>query len=175
MNKRRVIGASVLAWAVLHLYTSVRTLFENMYYTYTGWSWFFLGLWLSGLLALDALLYFFGGAKLLRSLKWYWGFSAVLAAGGLLIALEILWSDWATVVGILCSLPTPLNQLLAFSWLLFDELAGIKGHVLFGTEWSAVLLFCLLHFAYTAWLHRRAEKGGEAADGPVGPGTGAMG
>ena len=85
-TKKGLGATAVTSCVILHFYTGVRTFFENWYYTYTASSWIFLGLWLLCLLALDVWLYFFGGAELLRSLKWFWGFSSALAAGGLLVA-----------------------------------------------------------------------------------------
>lgn len=175
-ESRRVsaIAAAVPAWMLLHFYTSIRTFFESWYYTYTNWSWAFLGIWLLGLLALDVWLYFFGGAKLLRGLKWYWALSAGLGTGALLTALEVLQQDWALVPGALCSVLTPLWQILAFAWLVFDKMAGLRGSVLYGTLWSAGVLFCLIHFAYIAWLYRRAEEKGVSFHGHVDPGEGTV-
>ena len=79
---------------------------------------------------------------------------------------------WVEILGMICALLTPLYQLLAFSWLLFDELAGLRGSLRFGVDWSAILLFCLIHFIYFAWLHRQAKRREE--HGPVDPGTGTV-
>ena len=57
---------AALLWVALHLYTSVRSFFEGWYYTYTAWSWALLGIWLLGLLALDARLYVSERPGLLR-------------------------------------------------------------------------------------------------------------
>ena len=83
---------------------------------------------------------------------------AALAAGGLFVStLSISW--WVVILlGTICAFLTPLYQLLAFAWLLFDKLLGIRGSTLYGVEWPAILLFCLVHFIYFAWLHRRAER-----------------
>ncbi len=172
-RRKKVLGAAaVTAYVILHFYTSVRTFFENWYYTYTASSWTFLGLWLLCLLALDVWLYFFGGAELPRSLKWFWGFSAALAAGGLLVSTQRLSLDWAATLWIICGFVTPLYQLMAFAWLLFDEWAGLRGSLRFSVWWSAMLAFCLVHFIYFAWLHRRAKRRGD--HGPVDPGAGTV-
>lgn len=163
---------ATLLWVALHLYTSVRSFFEGWYYTYTAWSWAFLGIWLLGLLALDARLYVSERPGLLRLVKWYWAFSAALAAGGLMVSTLSLSLEWAMTPGMICALLTPLYQFMAFAWLLFDELAGLRGSLRFGVWWSAMLAFCLIHFVYFAWLHRRAKRRGD--HGPVDPGTGTM-
>nr|WP_325222057.1 hypothetical protein [uncultured Oscillibacter sp.] len=173
-RKKVLDAAAMTVCVILHFYTGVRTFFENWYYTYTASSWIFLGLWLLCLLVLDVWLYFFRGAELLRSLKWFWGFSAVLAAGGLLMSTLSLSLDWAVILGMICAFVTPLYQLTAFAWLLFDELAGLRGSLRFGVWWSAMLLFCLIHFIYFIWLHRRAVKKGAPPDGPVDPGAGTV-
>ena len=173
-NKRwSAADFAALAWVALHLYTSVQAFLHSLYQTYTSWTWVLLAVWLLGLVALDVWLA--GGRPgLLRFAKWYWAFSAALAAGGLLVATLRLSLNWAEILGMICALLTPLYQLMAFSWLLFDELAGLRGSVQFGVSWSAMLLFCLIHFIYFAWLHRRAVKKGVPPDGPVDPGAGTV-
>lgn len=173
-NKRwSAADFAAAAWVALHLYTSVLAFMHGLYQTYTSWTWALLSIWLLGQLAIDVWIRS-GRPGLLRFVKWYWAFSAALAAGGLLVATLGLSLDWALVVGVLCALLTPIFQLLAFSWLLFDELAGLRGSLRFGVDWSAILLFCLIHFIYFAWLHRRARQRGETAHGPVDPGTGTV-
>lgn len=81
-----------------------------------------------------------------------------MAAGGLLDATLRLSLGWVEILGMICAFLTPLYQLLAFAWLLFDKLLGIRGSTLYGVEWSAILLFCLGHFIYFAWLHSRSER-----------------
>lgn len=171
-NKRwNAADFAAVAWVALHIYASVQAFLHSLYQTYTGWTWVLLAVWLLGLLALDVWLA--GGRPgLLRFAKWYWAFSAALALGALLAATLRLSLDWALVVGVLCSLLTPLFQLLAFSWLLFDELAGLRGSARFGVVWSAILLLCFVHFIYFTWLHRRAKR--REAHGPVDPGTGTV-
>ena len=174
-DKKRWSAAdfAAVAWVALHVYASVQSFRHGLYQTYTGRTWVLLTIWLLGLLALDAWLSA-GRPGMLRFAKWYWAFSAALALGALLVAALRLSLDWALVVGVLCSLLMPLFQLLAFSWLFFDELAGLRGSARFGAVWSAILLFCLIHFIYFAWLHRRAKQRGETAHGPVDPGTGTV-
>ena len=173
-NKRwRAADFAAVGWVALHLYTSVLAFMHSLYQTYTSWTWVLLAVWLLGLVALDVWLA--GGRPgLLRFAKWYWAFSAALAAGGLLVATLRLSLNWAEILGMICALLTPLYQLVAFSWLLFDELAGLRGSVQFGVSWSAMLLFCLIHFIYFAWLHHRARQRGETAHGPVDPGAGTV-
>lgn len=131
--------------------------------------------WLAGLLVLDVRLVS-GGAGLLRFVKWYWGFSAALAAGVILAAeLELIRDvNGILVFGVLCSFLTPLNQLLAFTWLLSKELAGLPAIVRYSGGCGAALFVCLLHFLYFTWLRRRAKTRGETAHGPVDPGTGTV-
>ncbi len=173
-NKRwSAADFAAVGWAALHVYASVQAFLHSLYQTYTSWTWVLLAVWLLGLLALD--IWLAGGRPgLLRVAKWYWAFSAALALGALLVATLRLSLDWALVVGVLCSLLTPLFQLLAFSWLLFDELAGLRGSLRFGVDWSAILLFCLIHFIYFVWLHHRARQRGATPHGPVDPGAGTV-
>lgn len=181
MSKRKkegFIAAAVLAWAALHFYTSVRTFFENWYNTYTAWSWTFLGLWALGLLAMDVLLYFpeEGDAEPLRSVKWYWGAGTGLMAvsfAGVLADFRTV-PGWIAIIFFILMFLVPANQLLAFSWLLFHQMAGLDGSALNRAGWFAGLLFCLIHFIYFVWLHRRARERGGTAHGPVGPGTGTV-
>lgn len=167
-TKKTVGAAVVAACVILHFYTSVRTFFENWYNDYTVWSWTFLGLWLLCLLALDIWLFFLGGAELLRSLKWFWGFSDLLFAvfflGGL---LDWTLPDLAALVFVICSFLTPLYQLEAVFWLLRVPAEPVL-RVFIG------FLFCLIHFVYIARLHRRAKERGETAHGPVDPGAGIL-
>ena len=171
-NKRwSAADFAAVAWVALHIYASVHAFGYGLYQTYTNRTWVLLTVWLLGLLALDVWLA--GGRPgLLRFAKWYWAFSAALAAGGLLVAALRLSLGWVEILGMICALLTPLYQLLAFAWLLFDELAGLRGSLRFGVDWSAILLFCLIHFIYFAWLHRRAKRREE--HGPVDPGAGTV-
>ena len=82
--------------------------------------------------------------------------------------------EWAMTPGMICALLTPLYQFMAFAWLLFDELAGLRGSLRFSVDWSAMLAFCLIHFIYIVRLHRRAVKKGAPPDGPVDPGAGTV-
>lgn len=173
-DKKRwsAVDFAAAAWVALHFYASVQAFMYGLYQTYTSWTWVLLAVWLLGLLALDAWLHASGRPGLLRFAKWYWAFSSALALGALFVATLRLSLDWALAVGVLCALLAPLFQLLAFSWLLFEELAGLRGSARFGVVWSAILLFCLIHFIYFARLHRRAKRREE--HGPVDPGTGAV-
>ena len=167
--------AESLLWVALHLYTSVSAFGYGLFHTYTTRFWMLLVVWLAGLLVLDVRLVS-GGAGLLRFVKWYWGFSAALAAGVILAAeLELIRDvNGILVFGVLCSFLTPLNQLLAFTWLLSKELAGLPAIVRYSGGCGAALFVCLLHFLYFTWLRRRAKTRGETAHGPVDPGAGTV-
>ena len=85
-NKRwSTADVAALLWVVLHFFTSIHSYFESWYYTYTGWSWAFLGIWLLGQVVIDVWISS-GKPGLLRFVKWYWGISAVLAAGGVVVS-----------------------------------------------------------------------------------------
>ena len=124
---------AAVAWVALHVYASVQSFRHGLYQTYTGRTWALLTIWLLGLLALDAWLSA-GRPGLLRFAKWYWGFSAALATGVILaVELDLIRDvNGFLVFAVLCSFLTPLNQLLAFTWLLFKELAGLSGIVRYG-------------------------------------------
>lgn len=167
---------AALLWVALHFYTSVHAFGYGLYQTYTNRTWVLLTVWLLGLLALDAWLYAAGRPGLLRFVKWYWVFSAAMAAAVILAAELGLIHDVSglLIFGVLCSFLTPMNQLLAFTWLLFKWLADLPGIVRYGSGCGVVLFFCLLHFIYFIWLHRRARQRGEAAHGPVDNGAGTV-
>ena len=175
-NKRwSAADVAAVAWVALHVYASVHAFGYSLYQTYTSWTWVLLAVWLLGLLALDVWLA--GGRPgLLRFAKWYWASCSALAAGVILAAdLDLIRDvNGFLVFAVLCSFLTPLNQLLAFTWLLSKELAGLSGVLRYGAGCGAVLFFCVLHFLYFAWLHRRAKQRGATAHGPVDPGTGTV-
>ncbi len=173
-NKRwSAADFAALLWVALHLCTSVLAFMHGLYQTYTSWTWVLLTVWLLGQLAIDVWISS-GRPGLLRFVKWYWGLSTALAVGGLLVATLRLSLGWVEILGMICALLTPLYQLLAFAWLLFDELAGLRGSLRFSVDWSAMLAFCLIHFIYIVRLHRRAVKKGAPPDGPVDPGAGTV-
>jgi hypothetical protein len=173
-NKRwSAADFAALLWVALHLCTSVLAFMHGLYQTYTSWTWVLLTVWLLGQLAIDVWISS-GKPGLLRFVKWYWGLSTALAVGGLLVATLRLSLGWVEILGMICALLTPLYQLLAFAWLLFDELAGLRGSLRFSVDWSAMLAFCLIHFIYIVRLHRRAVKKGAPPDGPVDPGAGTV-
>lgn len=167
---------AAVVWVVLHFYTSVHAFMYSLYQTYTSWTWVLLAVWVLGLLTLDAWLYAAGRPGLLRFVTWYWAFSVTLTVGVILAAdLDLIHDvNGFLVFAVLCSFLTPLHQLLAFTWLLSRELAGLQGVLRYGAGCGAVLFVCLIHFIYFAWLHRRAVKKGASPDGPVGPGTGTV-
>ena len=159
-NKRwSAADFAALLWAALHLYASVQAFKYGLYQTYTGWIWVLLAVWFLGLLALDVWLAS-GRPGLLRFAKWCWAFSAALAAGVILAAeLDLIHDvNGFLIFGVLCSFLTPLNQLLAFTWLLFKWMAGLPGMSRYGVGCGAALFVCLLHFLYFAWLHHRAKE-----------------
>lgn len=164
---------AAVGWVILHIYASVHAFGYGLYQTYTGWTWVLLTVWLLGLLALDVWLAD-GRPGPLRFAKWYWAFSSALAAGVILAADLGLIHDvnGFVVFGVLCSFLTPLNQLLAFTWLLFKWLADLPGMVRYSGGSGVALFVCLLHFIYFAWLHRRAKRREE--HGPVDPGAGTV-
>ena len=171
-DKKRWTAAGAV-WVVLHFYTSVSAFGYGLYQTYTTRFWILLGVWLVGLLALDVWLAA-GRPGLLRFAKWYWAFCAALTAGVILAAdLDLIHDvNGFLVFGVLCSFLTPLNQLLAFTWLLSKALAGLQGILRYGAGCGAVLFVCFIHFIYFAWLHRRAKRREE--HGPVDPGAGTV-
>ena len=172
-KKWSAVDFAAVVWVILHFYASVHAFGYGLYQTYTGRTWVLLTVWLLGLLALDVWLA--GGRPgLLRFAKWYWAFSAALAAGVILAADLGLIHDvnGFVVLGVLCSFLTPLNQLLAFTWLLFQWLADLPGMVRYSGGSGVALFVCLLHFIYFAWLHRRAKRREE--HGPVDPGAGTV-
>ena len=85
-NKRwSAADFAAVGWVVLHVYASVQAFLHSLYQTYTSWTWVLLAVWLLGLVALD--IWLVGGRPgLLRFAKWYWAFSAALAAGAILAA-----------------------------------------------------------------------------------------
>ena len=162
-NKRwSVADVAAVAWVALHFYTGVHAFLYGLHRTYTSWTWVLLGIWLLGLLALDIWLYASGGAELLRSLKWLWGFSAgiygVMVLGGL---LDWTIPDMAALVCVICAFVE------ALFWL-FRETVGLEPGAFIG------FLFCLLHFIYIARLCRRTRQRGETAHGPVDSGAGTV-
>jgi len=172
-TKKSLTKAAMPVWIALHLYTSVHTFFESWYETYTGWTWLTLWLWFLGLLALDVWLCRAGSAESLRGLCCYWAFSAGFYAVLILSALLDAFPDWTLIPLVFCSFIAPVYQMNAFSGLLAGMAKIGKGGMV-RVEGSAGLLCCLLHFAYMAWLYRRAKKRGETENGPVGPGAGAV-
>ena len=175
-NKRwSAADFAAVGWVVLHVYASVQAFLHSLYQTYTSWTWVLLAVWLLGLLALD--IWLAGGRPgLLRFAKWYWAFSAALAAGVILAAeLDLIHDvNGFLIFGVLCSFLTPMHQLLAFTWLLLKWLADLPGIVRYGGGCGVVLFFSLLHFIYFAWLHRQAVKKGAPPDGPVDNGAGTV-
>lgn len=164
-------------WAcvLLHAYTSIYTFFQSWYSTYTAWAWISLGLWLLVLLALDIWLFFSVVTEPLRTLKWYWGsgagvFAAIFLVG--LLGIEI--PDLLTAPVVFLLFLFPANQMEAFSWQLFHEWAALSRTARSYATCGLDLLFCLIHFVYTAWLLRRVRKRGALSNGPVDPGAGTV-
>lgn len=164
----RAVNAGALLWMVLHVCAGVRALLCGIYRNYSSRTWVLLGLWLLTLPALDAWLYVSGDAELLRSLKWFWGFSSGMY-GVMLLAERLNWTmpDPALLAFVTGSLLTSIHQLEALLWRA-RELAGRELRTFAGC------LFCLTHFVYLIRLHRRAMKKGALPDGPLDSGTGTV-
>ena len=163
------------ACTLLHIYTSIYAFSESWYNTYAAWPWISLGLWLLVLLALDIWLFFSVVTEPLRTLKRYWGFgTGVFAAVFLAGLLGIKLPDLLTVPVVILIFLFPANQIQAFSWLLFHECTALSRTAQSYATCGLDLLFCLIHFIYFAWLHRRAVKKGAPPDGPVDPGAGTV-
>ena len=118
-KKWSAANATALLWVALHFYASVHAFMHGLYQTYTIWSWVLLTVWLLGLLALDARLYAGGRRGLLRFVKWYWAFSAAMAAAVILAGELDLIHDvngcW------------PLRGCCFNGWRTCRELSGTAG------------------------------------------------
>lgn len=106
---KRLTIAALLAWIVLQLYTGFDITVHSLCTVhYLAKTVALTGLWLLSLAALDALLYFYGGRRLLWELKWYWGTCGALLAALFLVGRLILFA--VLVYGI-----TPFPQMLLAS------------------------------------------------------------
>ena len=118
---KRLTIAALLAWIVLQLYTGFDITVHSLCTVhYLAKTVALTGLWLLSLAALDALLYFYGGRRLLWELKWYWGTCGGLLAVLFLVGRLILFA--VLVYGI-----TPFPQLLLASYLLVEKGLGLPG------------------------------------------------
>ena len=145
---KRLTIAALLAWIVLQLYTSFDIIVHGLCTVhYLARTVTTTGLWLLSLAALDALLYFYGGRRLLWELKWYWGTCGVLLAVLFLVGRLILFA--VLVYGI-----TPFPQMLLASYLLVEKGLGLPGKA---ADTTALVLTVALIAGHFLWL-RRLER-----------------
>lgn len=149
-NGKCLTIAALLAWIVLQLYTN----FDIMAFYYPGRTEAMTGLWLLSLAALDVLLYFYGGRRLLWELKWYWGTCGVLLAALFLVGRLILFA--VLVYGI-----TPFPQMLLASCLLVEERLGLSGKA---ADTTALVLTAALIAGHFLWLRRLERRAAEEAE-----------
>lgn len=145
---KRLTIAALLAWIILQLWTSI----EIVTY-YSDRTAVLAGLSLLSLAALDALLYFYGGRRLLWELKWYWGTCGVLLAALFLVGRLILFA--VLVYGI-----TPFPQMLLASYLLVEKGLGLPGKAADTTALVLTVVLIAGHFLWLCRLERRVK--GEA-------------
>lgn len=149
-NGKHLTIAALLAWIALQLYTN----FDIMAFYYPGRTEAMTGLWLLSLAALDVLLYFYGGRRLLWELKWYWGTCGVLLAALFLVGRLILFA--VLVYGI-----TPFPQMLLASCLLVEERLGLSGKA---ADTTALVLTAALIAGHFLWLRRLERRAAEEAE-----------
>lgn len=145
---KRLTIAALLAWIVLQLCASVDIVTHSLCTVYyPGRTAVLTALWLLSLAALDALVYFYGGRRLLWELKWYWGTCGVLLAVLFLVGRLILFA--VLVYGI-----TPFPQMLLASYLLVEKGLGLPGKA---ADTTALVLTVVLIAGHFLWL-RRLER-----------------
>ena len=145
---KRLTIAALLAWIVLQLCASVDIVTHSLCTVYyPGRTAVLTALWLLSLAALDALVYFYGGRRLLWELKWYWGACGVLLAALFLVGRLILFA--VLVYGI-----TPFPQMLLASYLLVEKGLGLPGKA---ADTTALVLTVVLIAGHFLWL-RRLER-----------------
>ena len=108
------------------------------------------------LAALDALLYFYGGRRLLWELKWYWGACGALLAALFLVGRLILFA--VLVYGI-----TPFPQMLLASYLLVEKGLGLPGKA---ADTTALVLTVALIAGHFLWLRRLEQRAQGEAERP---------
>lgn len=158
--KRVSPGLMLAVWIALQLLSGVVMFLGSFYYTYTLWNWLLLAAWSASLLALDFLLKSGGEQRMLRCLQVYW---AVSAAGFalLLLAYPARQGD-AYYAGILAAtLPLPVWQIFALSWLVLRKGTGLDWDVVDCAAFGLGLLLSLGHLIYFLRLYRR--RGAPAA------------
>lgn len=145
---RRFTAAALAAWLVLQVCTGAGILASTFCtVSFSGRTRALFGAWLLCLLLLDILLYFFGGWRLLRELKWYWAIclvcAAVLPAAGrasLLIAILL-----------------PCGQMFLLSYvLLWEGLEVFSWTAVNVCTYALTLLLCVAHAGWLTWLNRRS-------------------
>ena len=146
---KRLTIAALLVWIILQLWTGI----EIITY-YSDRTAVLAGLSLLSLAALDALLYFYGGRRLLWELKWYWGACGALLAALFLVGKLILFA--VLVFGI-----TPYPQIWLLSYLLFEKGLGLPGKAAEMTGVALTLALIAGHFLWLRQLERRAAEGEE--------------
>ena len=135
----RLTITALLAWIILQLWTSI----EIVTY-YSDRTAVLAGLSLLSLAALDALLYFYGGRRLLWELKWYWGACGALLAALFLVGRLLLFAVLVFVI-------TPYPQIWLLSYLLIERGLGLSGKAADITGFALMLALIGGHFL---WLRR---------------------
>ena len=145
---KRLTIAVLPVWIVLQLCASVDIVTHSLCTVYyPGRTAVLTALWLLSLAALDALVYFYGGRRLLWELKWYWGACGVLLAALFLVGRLILFA--VLVYGI-----TPFPQMPLASYLLVEKGLGLPGKA---ADTTALVLTVVLIAGHFLWL-RRLER-----------------
>lgn len=146
---KRLTIAALLAWIVLQLCASVDIVAHSLCTVYyPGRTVAVTGLWLLSLAALDVLLHFYSGRRLLWELKWYWGACGALLAALFLVGRLILFA--VLVYGI-----TPFPQMLLASYLLVEKGLGLPGKA---ADTAAIVLTVALIAGHFLWLQRLERR-----------------
>ena len=152
---KRLTIAVLPVWIVLQLCASVDIVTHSLCTVYyPGRTAVLTALWLLSLAALDALVYFYGGRRLLWELKWYWGACGVLLAALFLVGRLILFAG--LVYGI-----TPFPQMLLASYLLVEKGLGLSGKA---ADTTALVLTVALIAGHFLWLRRLERRAAEEAE-----------
>lgn len=152
---KRLTIAALPVWIVLQLCASVDIVTHSLCTVYyPGRTAVLTALWLLSLAALDALVYFYGGRRLLWELKWYWGACGVLLAALFLVGRLILFA--VLVYGI-----TPFPQMPLASYLLVEKGLGLSGKA---ADMTALVLTVALIAGHFLWLRRLERRAAEEAE-----------
>ena len=152
---KRLTIAVLPVWIVLQLCASVDIVTHSLCTVYyPGRTAVLTALWLLSLAALDALVYFYGGRRLLWELKWYWGACGVLLAALFLVGRLILFA--VLVYGI-----TPFPQMPLASYLLVEKGLGLSGKA---ADMTALVLTVALIAGHFLWLRRLERRAAEEAE-----------